>query len=82
VILCIEKNEEVWQKTLTKYNLFSDGIINYRIEEDAALLKLFQLKEVPSFVLIDKNGVTEMNTLKPSNPLLSKDLKSLLGIVK
>ena len=82
VILCIEKNEEVWQKTITKYNLFSDGIINYRIEEDAVLLKLFQLKEVPKFVLIDKNGVTELNTLKPSNPLLAQDLNTLLGIVK
>jgi hypothetical protein len=82
VILCIEKNEEVWQKTITKYNLFSDGIINYRIEEDAVLLKLFQLKEMPNFVLIDKNGVTELNTLKPSNPLLAQDLNTLLGIVK
>jgi hypothetical protein len=82
VILCFEKNEEVWQKTITKYNLFSDGIINYRIEEDAVLLKLFQLKEMPNFVLIDKNGVTEMNTLKPSNPLLAQNLNTLLGIVK
>jgi hypothetical protein len=82
VILCIEKNEEVWQKTITKYNLFSDGIINYRIEEDAVLLKLFQLKEMPNFVLINKNGVTELNTLKPSNPLLAQDLNTLLEIVK
>jgi thioredoxin-related protein len=79
VIISTERDENIWMQTTAKYNLFSDGIINYRLDQNAELLKSLQVKETPSFVLIDKAGVINFNSKTSSNPLLEDYFKLLLA---
>jgi hypothetical protein len=79
IIISTEKDEIVWKNTLSKYNLFADGILNYRIAENAQLINLFQVKEIPAFVLITKDGQLLVDTKRPTDPTLEDDFKFLLA---
>jgi len=79
VFLSLEADEERWQQTLSKYNLTSDGIINYRIGTNSEIQKSFMVKDTPAFILISRNGEVFDNHAKhPSNPLLEEDFKTLM----
>ena len=79
VFLSFEDDESQWKQTVLKYNLTSDGIINYRIGQHSEIEKLYRIDELPSFVLIARNGDVFDNDAKhPSNPLLEEDFKLLL----
>ncbi|MBL7857410.1 MAG: carboxypeptidase-like regulatory domain-containing protein [Cyclobacteriaceae bacterium] len=79
VFLSIDDDEIQWQKTVQQYNLFSDGIINYRIGSKSSLLKSLRVKETPSFVIYNRNGeVFDLKAKRPSDPLLQQDLHALL----
>jgi thiol-disulfide isomerase/thioredoxin len=78
VFLSKDDDEEQWKQQVSKYNLTSDGIINYRIGENSAIEKQFRINDVPVFILIAKNGeVFDFNAKHPSNPLLEDDFKLL-----
>ncbi len=78
VILSTELNEATWLQTTTKYNLFSDGIINYRIGENSGLVKSFQISEIPAYILIAKNGTVDLNAKHPTDRMLEDDFKFLI----
>lgn len=81
VLLSLDDNEIQWQQTLSKYNLYSNGIINYRIGKDSAILDSFHVKDIPAFILISRKGeLFDSNAKHPGNPLLEEDFKFLLGI--
>ncbi len=79
VFLSKDEDEEQWKQQVSKYNLTSDGIINYRIGESQELEKQFRIKGVPAFILISRNGeVFDFDAKHPSNTLLEDDFKMLL----
>lgn len=80
VFLCVENDEAKWQQLLTRYSLFTDGILNYRIEENSAILKMYNVKEMPTYVLVARNGsIYNLNAPHPDDPQLEADFKFLIG---
>jgi hypothetical protein len=80
VFLSVEDDEVLWQETVSKFNLSSDGIINYRISSNSEILKSLGVKETPSFVLFSQNGeLFDANAKHPGNPMLEKDFNFLIG---
>jgi len=79
ILLSIERDEARWQQAITRYNLFSDGIINYRIDDASETIKLYRVKETPAYIILSRDGSLFDATAKPpSDPLLEEDFKSLL----
>jgi len=78
VFLSVDNDQLRWQETVTKYNMFSDGIINYRIGRNSSIEKKLQVHEIPTFVLIDRAGEAS-NAKRPSNPLLTPDIDALIN---
>lgn len=80
VFLSVENDEEVWQQLLTRYSLFTDGILNYRIKDDSEILKMYKIKEIPAYVLVARNGsIFDFNAPHPDDPQLEADFKFLIG---
>jgi hypothetical protein len=81
VLISLEDDEAKWQQLVTKYNYFSDGIINYRIGGLSETAKRYSVKKAPSYILISKDGnLLDLNPKRPSDPQLEKDFKSLLEL--
>jgi thiol-disulfide isomerase/thioredoxin len=79
VFISLDDDDENWQQAVQRFALFSDGIINYRIGSRSKLTKAFMVKEIPSFVLLTRNGESfNLNAKRPSNPLLEQDFKFLM----
>ena len=78
IMISLENDEVKWQQLLTQYNLFSDGIINYRIGESSDLAKEFNVKSTPTYILISKQGEINLETKHPNDPLLKEDLRFLM----
>jgi thiol-disulfide isomerase/thioredoxin len=79
VLLSVEDEETRWLQAMTKYNLFADGIIHYRIGSRSTVEREFKLKDVPHFVWIGKNGETlASEAYAPSNPLLKREFQEKL----
>ncbi|MBI1770095.1 MAG: carboxypeptidase-like regulatory domain-containing protein [Bacteroidetes bacterium] len=80
VFLSLDEDEMQWQQTVSKYALYADGIINYRIGEYSEIQKFFRVADPPAFILISRSGeVFDSNGKRPSNPALEDDFKLLLG---
>ena len=79
IFLSLEDDELQWKQIVSKYNLTSDGIINYRIGKDSEIEKLYKVDQVPFFVLIARSGeVLDRKAKHPSDPQLEEDFKLLL----
>ena len=79
VFLSLDDDEKKWQEAMQKYNMSSDGIINYRIGSRSKVAKSYTVKETPAFVLIALNGeLFDSDAKRPSDPLLLEDFNSLL----
>ncbi len=79
VFLSMDNDENQWQQEVQKFSLYTDGIINYRIGSNSQLAKSFHVKEIPSFILLDRRGeVFNSNTKWPSDVLLEEDFKFLI----
>lgn len=78
VLISLDDNQERWQQIVNRYTLFSDGIINYRVDDASAIRKQYQIKDVPTFITISKDGkFVNQSNKAPSDPLLEQDLKLL-----
>jgi hypothetical protein len=78
VMISLENDEALWQNLLTQYNLFADGIINYRVGDRSDLAKEFRVKTAPTYVIISKQGEVHANAKHPNDPLLKEDLRQLM----
>jgi hypothetical protein len=79
VLISVADDDTAWQQLLTKYNYFSDGIINYRIGGASEIARRFDLKKIPSFVLIARDGsVFDLTAKSPKDPKLENDFKFLI----
>jgi hypothetical protein len=83
VFISIENDAALWQQLVNKYNLFSDGIINYRITDSSQLAKFYKIKKTPSYVLISKDGsVSDLNAKAPNDSGLEKDFQNLINQIR
>jgi hypothetical protein len=79
VLISIDVDVAQWKLLLTKFNLFADGIVNYRLEKDSGITKQFEVTELPAFVLLSKTGeVIDLESNRPSSAAIAKDLKRLI----
>lgn len=78
VMLSLEDDATLWKQLVTKYNLFADGIINYKIGSSSKLLDELKVRKIPAFILIAKDGNMLQDTKRPSDVLLAHDLQSLI----
>jgi len=78
VMVSLENDDAIWQTMLTQYNLYSDGIINYRIGDHSDLAKELKVKGAPTYVIISKQGEVTENAKHPNDPLLKEDLRLLM----
>jgi hypothetical protein len=80
VFLFVENDEATWRQLLTQYSLFTDGILNYRIDDNSSPLKTYHIKEIPSYILVARNGSTyDASAPHPKDPQLEIDFKFLIG---
>lgn len=83
VMLSLEEDQATWNQFVNRYNLFADGIINYRIGSKSDLTKEFKIKKAPSFILLNKNSeVVNTKGQDTTEPLREGDLKALLNMVQ
>jgi hypothetical protein len=78
VFLSLDDNQSRWEQTVKQYNFSTDAIINYRIGSHTDIPKSFGIREIPGFVLIEKNGeIFDGEVKRPSDPLLDQILEDL-----
>lgn len=56
VLLSLDEDEARWKQTMSRYNLFADGIVHYRLGSTPAAAKEWNVKDLPSFVLLSRTG--------------------------
>ncbi|MFZ6001344.1 MAG: carboxypeptidase-like regulatory domain-containing protein [Bacteroidota bacterium] len=80
VLLSLENDELKWRQAMEKYNLFADGIIHYRIGDHSDLARRYKLKEIPSYILLSRNGDAVSDFAKhPTDAQLQADFGQLLS---
>ena len=78
VMISLENDDVLWQKLLKQYNLFSDGIINYKVGDRSDLAKEFKVKGAPTYVVISGQGEVILNAKHPNDPELKEELRLLM----
>jgi thiol-disulfide isomerase/thioredoxin len=79
ILLSTDQQDVVWKQYVNRYNLFSDGIINYRLGNSSTVAKAYQVRNTPAFVLIARSGeVLDIQAKRPNDPLLEEELNRLL----
>ena len=79
VLLSLDDDQNGWQQTVQRFNLFSDGIINYRIGSHSSLAGFYHISHIPSFVLLSRKGEPYgLPARRPTDPLLLEDFRLLL----
>jgi thiol-disulfide isomerase/thioredoxin len=65
VLVSLDEDEAKWRSALTRFNLFADGIIHYRVGAAAASVREWRVKNLPHFVLIARNGTVMAQDAPP-----------------
>ncbi len=79
VFVSLDQDESAWKNYVARYNLFSDGIINYRIGRNSTIVKSLSVKNTPDFKLIDRSGnLLHGEVRQPNDPLLEDDFRLLM----
>jgi len=81
VYLSLDDDIEAWRKALKKYNIDRPFLTNhFRIGSNSDAVALFDIKEIPRYILIDKKGnFVNLSARRPSNALIIEDLDRLLA---
>jgi hypothetical protein len=79
ILISLDNNPARWQQTLTRYSLFVDGIINYRLNHRSERMRHIKLTDTPGFYLLTKDGNIKGN-LRPSDPATAEYLEQLLNL--
>ncbi|QOI96799.1 MAG: carboxypeptidase-like regulatory domain-containing protein [Flammeovirgaceae bacterium] len=78
IFLSKENDTKLWEERVVRYNLFADGIVNYRIGGNSDLSRTYKIKNTPGFVVIRKDGTTYLADGGPATFIEEADLKKLL----
>jgi hypothetical protein len=77
--LCTQSKEENWKLSIADLNLSGQ---HYLISQDQynLLSEMFQIKGIPHYILIDKNGtIVDKNAPTPSETMVIKRIQELLN---
>lgn len=81
ISLSVDAYEEAWQYSMKLLDL-QDSVLRYhfRIGPQSDAANLFEIKNIPRYVLVDRNGnFVDRNAKRPSDPGLEKDFERLLA---
>jgi hypothetical protein len=79
IFVFVENEEARWHQLLSLYSLFTDGILNYRIEEKSSPIKQYGVKDMPKYVLVARNGsIYNLDAPSPNHPQLEEEFKFLI----
>lgn len=79
ILLSSDDDELRWKQSLTRYNLYADGLIHYRVGRFSKVEKEYKIKEVPGYVLVSRDGlIFSTNARHPSDALVEEDFKTLM----
>lgn len=78
VFISVDEDELKWRNRVKAFNLFSDGMVNYRISKSSELLKRFQVNHLPGYLLIDQQGRWDTGTKLPGDPGLVATIERLI----
>lgn len=81
VYLSLDDDIEAWRKAIKKYDLEKTFLAyHFRIGPNSDAAVLFDVKEIPRYILIDKHGnFVNLNARRPSDPRLHEELDRLLA---
>lgn len=81
IYLLIDANADAWKNSMKLLEL-QDSVMRHHFRigtrSDAAIL--FEIKSIPRYILVDRNGnFVDLNAKRPSDPELEKDFERLLA---
>lgn len=75
----IDDNPDGWNSVLDSFDFRNGGLHHFRVGGDADMLKMFEVRQIPHYVLIDRDGnFVDLNAKHPTNPELEADLEHVL----
>jgi thiol-disulfide isomerase/thioredoxin len=75
----IDENPEGWNSVLDSFDFRNGNIHHFRVGADSDMLKIFEVRQIPHYVLIDRDGnFVDLNAKHPTNPELEADLEHVL----
>lgn len=78
VLLSLDDDNATWQQTMTRFNLFANGIINYRIGTQSGILREYNVRELPRYLLFSPGGtLIDTQAKRPFDPQLEEQLKMI-----
>lgn len=60
IIVITEPDVNIWKQQVARFVLFADGLVNYRITPPSGILKVLNIKSLPSFVCLDTAGESKI----------------------
>ena len=80
VYLSLDENRGSWLKAIKEYGLGTMGFHHFRLGSQSDILRMFEVNEIPRYLLVNKNGEF-VNTFArpPSDPDLEYDFEKLLA---
>jgi hypothetical protein len=83
VFISLEDDEKTWRDYMTRYNLFADGIVNYRVGSRSSLARKYNHLKTPYFLFYSKDGeITESLARPPSDALLKKEFDEMISAAR
>ncbi len=56
IVILTEPDLNIWKQQVGRFVLFADGIINYQISSKSDMIRQWNIKQLPAFILIKNNG--------------------------
>ncbi len=78
----IDKDKKAWKSLLAKNKDLKGIHINMTEEQVESLRNSYQIYGVPSYILINRGKIENINTLSPSSEELRKQIETLLSVTK
>jgi hypothetical protein len=78
IFLSVENDSKMWEDLIRKFNLFSDGIVNYLIGHESKIAQSYKIKKLPASVLLLNNGEPCPSNCVSSVPISEAELQVLI----
>lgn len=80
VLISLDEDETRWREAMKRFNFFADGIIHYRVGGSAAVLREWNIRQLPHFVVIARDGSTWAGQAPfPGSTQIAETLAQVLG---
>jgi len=80
VYLSLDEDIEAWRKAVKNLDLEVRGMQHFRVGPHADIIRMFQVNEIPRYLLVSRNGdFVDVDAKRPSDPDLQHDLEKLIA---